>query len=478
MRLRPTDQIVRDVLDGGIGIEVSFPNIQNVETEENLPLEPEEASNIISRNWNSDEDETPVQQQASQNQKVNAEFSSLEKRERSNVEGAHIQQQSDMPPIRTMPARMAVEPVTSEHSNTTEEPPHAEESTVAEVQGLETQQIRRSGHQRRPPSRLNLMNNKDECVALHGLDLESQEQAVIAQICKKHGTDQFTKNKGPDVPEWMYTKAIELEMENWKGHYKRTIVMEVPPGANMVGSHFIYRVKRNDDGSFKFKARLVVHGNEDIEKDEIRKDSATAHLTAIRMILSIAACYRFKIGKIDIKAAYFQSGSIKRKIYVRPPRELLLYQTVWQLLCLPYGIVEAGRQWQLVSDDFLKSIGMQAIYALPQCFIVKNNGEWQLIVGKIVDDFLLAGTPRMLSWFSKKIRGRFQVGAEAFAPDQIRFDGLLLKQARDGSIRASMEEFANSIKPIELSPARRKKNEEPVSKSELKMYQSLAGKMN
>ena len=84
-----------------------------------------------------------------------------------------------------------------------------------------------------------------------------------------------------------------------------------------------------DDGSFKFKARLVVHGKEDAKKDDIRKDAATAHRITIRLILSLAVCYTFMVGKIDIKAAYFQSGPIKRRIYVRPRKSCFSSELSW-----------------------------------------------------------------------------------------------------------------------------------------------------
>ena len=129
----------------------------------------------------------------------------------------------------------------------------------------------------------------------------------------------------------------------------------------MVGSHVVYRVKVSDTGEFKFKERLVVHGNKDTEKDDTRRDSATAHLATIPLILSLAASFNLKLGKIDIKAAYFQSGAIQRQIFVRPPREVLLLTTLWRLLGLRYGIVEAGRQWQLTSDDFLQGIGLEPV---------------------------------------------------------------------------------------------------------------------
>ena len=78
----------------------------------------------------------------------------------------------------------------------------------------------------------------------------------------------------------------------------------------MFASHVVYLVNVADTGEVKFKARLFVYGNEDADKYHIPKDSATAHLATILLILSLAVCYNLKRGKIDLKAAYFQSGAI------------------------------------------------------------------------------------------------------------------------------------------------------------------------
>ena len=194
----------------------------------------------------------------------------------------------------------------------------------------------------------------------------------------------------------------------------------------------------------------MVHGNEDVEKDIIRKDAATAHLTTIRLILSMAACYNFELGQIDIKAAYFQSGPIKRRIYVRPPRELLLFRTLWLLLGLPYGIVEAGRQWQLASDDFLHSLGPTQVPSLPQCFMLKSGGTLHLLFGKVVDDFLLAGRSKALRWFSRKINARFSVGAETYTPSALKFNRTIIERDQKSSIRTSMHEFADKFQKLTL----------------------------
>ena len=72
------------------------------------------------------------------------------------------------------------------------------------------------------------------------------------------------------------------------------------------------------------------------------------------------------------------------------------------MIRLSYEIVEAGRQWQLASDEFLFATGMEAVYALPQCFMAKRKGRLVLLMYKVVGDFLFAGTPQALKWLSVK----------------------------------------------------------------------------
>lgn len=183
----------------------------------------------------------------------------------------------------------------------------------------------------------------------------------------------------------------------------------------------------------------------------MRKDSAAAHLITMRLMLSIAVCLSLRLAKIDIKAACFQSGPIKRRIYARPPRELCLWKAIWKLLSLPHGIAEAGRQWQLVSDDFLNSIGLEQARESPQRFILRKKGKLALIIGKAVDDFLIAGAPEALEWLSKKASKRFKAGAEERAPKQIRFNGARIDQAKDCPIRAPMEDSAKTISRLDIN---------------------------
>lgn len=72
----------------------------------------------------------------------------------------------------------------------------------------------------------------------------------------------------------------------------------------------------------KLKARICLHGNRDLQKYYVRKDSSTAHFDVIRLALSMPTMMYAVLGHVDINGAYLKSGPIKRKIYLRPPRGL------------------------------------------------------------------------------------------------------------------------------------------------------------
>ena len=484
VRLRPTNKLARDMVENELGIQQESRAPSQQETDVNSPDRPALAfSEDVDQGDQtspvySDPTEGPANPLAHEDETSSQSSSTCSETIATTEEAPEETAISDPPQLPEAKNSSTLPPgeIPAEHQASSPAPAAdvqiAQDSTANQSAGL-----RRSKRVRKAPEKLNRLSHRS-CPQASGKTLSSLEQEVLATVHAKHGTEQFTKSQGRDVPEWLYDKALQQEMENWRGQYSPCPVGDVPPGSNIVGSHVVYRVKVSDTGEFKFKARLVVHGNEDAEKDNIRKDSATAHLTTIRLILSMAVCFNLKLGKIDIKAAYFQSGAIRRQIFVRPPRELLLFRTLWRLLGLPYGIVEAGRQWQLASDDFLNEIGLEPVHALPQCFLLRRNERVVLLVGKIVDDFLIAGLPEALKWFSSRMHQRFTIGTETYPPEQLRFNGGIIEQAVDFSIKLSMEEFAKSIERFDIARARRKQGDAQATANELRTYQSLAGKMN
>jgi hypothetical protein len=70
----------------------------------------------------------------------------------------------------------------------------------------------------------------------------------------------------------------------------------------------LYKVKTDEAGKHKLKARLVLHGNNEQAADDIRSDAASICFSLIRMILTIPATMNFELAGVGAKKAYNQSS--------------------------------------------------------------------------------------------------------------------------------------------------------------------------
>ena len=66
--------------------------------------------------------------------------------------------------------------------------------------------------------------------------MASQKQVILAKPYKKYNSEQFTKQKAPDVLEWLYIEAVASELQNWKSQYEHVILVDVPADANVIGA--------------------------------------------------------------------------------------------------------------------------------------------------------------------------------------------------------------------------------------------------
>ena len=235
-------------------------------------------------------------------------------------------------------------------------------------------------------------------VEVADVPLESElEPCDVQKMCEEIlacvGRESVTRQKLGFVQPWLLDEALFDELQGWDKHIHVEPMRKGSLQHNVIGSHVLYCVKTREDGTHYLKARLVIHGNEEAEKESFRSDASSIHFTLIRVILSIAVCLGFRIGGADVSKAYHQSGGPPRHIRVRPPPECMLMRVVWLLLSLPYGLVDAGRQWQLAMEQWLlDDLGFETFAGLPQVFAKLNDrGAILLLIGKVSDDILVAG---------------------------------------------------------------------------------------
>jgi Reverse transcriptase (RNA-dependent DNA polymerase) len=132
------------------------------------------------------------------------------------------------------------------------------------------------------------------------------------------------------------------------GTFKIVLKSEVETDANIIPSRMILAIKKGEDGSEVYKARLVLGGHRDKEKRALIHNSNNVSQTSIRLLIALAAVFGFNIFTADVKQAYLQSASpLLRDIYVQPNLGLaatlqLDQNQLLKVLKPLYGLTESG----------------------------------------------------------------------------------------------------------------------------------------
>ena len=158
---------------------------------------------------------------------------------------------------------------------------------------------------------------------------------------------------------------------------------------------WVYRLKEEDGGKKRYKARLVVNGfalKKDIDFDEIF--SPIVKMTSIRTILSLVAVEDLHIEQSYVKTTFLH-GNLEEQIYMQQPQGYEVKgkeNLVCRLKKRLYGLKKAPRQWYFKFDKFMIEQGYIRCHS-NHCVYLKRleNGSY-IILLLYVDDMLVAGS--------------------------------------------------------------------------------------
>jgi len=309
--------------------------------------------------------------------------------------------------------------------------------------------------------------------SLDNFEMKSSEAEVLKQYHRVFGYKDFMAYQAQGLPDFPLHNAYHHEQMKFKVTVKEINVKSVPSNANVITSHVIYKVKANDDGSLKMKARIAPHGNKDRERQDLKTDSATCPPTGIRILLSIASLMKWPLAKIDFTSAFLQTGNAERDVYVVPPRECGDRSNYWLLLTAAYGLVNANAKWQKQSDDVLRSFGFNQLVYVPQVFFAEDANNLTMLAVKVVDDILFAGIQSKVRNVIHEIKGSYSLGTVVYGPGTFLFFGLNISQDTDMSISVDADEKLNSYECYPISRLRRKEVESNLTALEMKSFSSV-----
>jgi len=280
-----------------------------------------------------------------------------------------------------------------------------------------------------------------------------------------------------EISEAEKTASYAKELQNWKNMEAFVPISwkDLPKKANIIGSHVVWR--RKPDGTVK--ARICPWGHRDIEKAQLRTDAPCMSEEVFRLIMSLAAEYKWTIGEMDITAAYLQAKGFEREIFVRPPPQEQGNNRIWKLTKAAYGLADSGRLWYLTSDSaIVEKYGAVRSKLEPTLYYSKDSaGQLVFVMVAQVDNYIYAGDPSHLEKFESFLHKEFDVGE--LERQSFKVFGCEINQIEDRSITISQNSKISEVPDTlyrELTSGNRSGNDIATPK-EITGFKSAIGKM-
>ncbi|KAM1354495.1 hypothetical protein PS2_028626 [Malus domestica] len=224
----------------------------------------------------------------------------------------------------------------------------------------------------------------------------SKKKALLATFHENEGVDLSTVEPA--------TYKSTLKSEVWVNAIKEKLfalhsqgtwtLVPLPPTKNLVGCKWVFKIKRNADGTIgRYKARLVAKGfNQEEGVDYGETFSPVVKPTTVRFVLALAATFGWTLRQLDVKNAFLH-GTLQEEVYMsQPPGFLDVHRSdyVCRLHKSLYGLKQGPRAWNDRFTSFLPTIGFNATYAYSSLF-VKQGGSSVVILLLYVDDIIITG---------------------------------------------------------------------------------------
>ena len=272
-----------------------------------------------------------------------------------------------------------------------------ETEKLDEVEEDDNHTLRRSTRQSTKPSYL------DDYVLMSEI-LETER--ILLMI----NEEPWDWNEAKDDKVWR--EACEDEISSIRKNKTWTLV-ELPEGCKAIGLKWIFKIKRNADGSIsKYKARLVAKGyvqRQGIDFEEVF--APVARIETVRVIIALAASNGWEIHHLDVITAFLH-GDLQEEVYVSQPEGFKAKGSehkVYKLHKALYGLRQAPRAWSIKLNSILRELSFAKCSKEPSLF-QKQTKRAILIVAVYVDDLLITGSSlNAIQDFKEEMAAKFEM---------------------------------------------------------------------
>ena len=215
--------------------------------------------------------------------------------------------------------------------------------------------------------------------------------------------------KSPEKEYWI--KAMDDEMKSLlaNGTYK---LVKRPHKCKPIGGRWVYSVKTDQFGNYKFKARFVAQGFKQILGFNYTNTFApTPHMTTIRLFMNISIEFGLITHHMDVCNAYLNSElPSEDKIFMTQPEG---YVTDDNLVCKLnkslYGLKQSAFLWNKTLINFMQSQNLFQSIKDPCVFIRKTDKDTLYVLIWVDDIIISASSTDVMNIFKTNLSNRFKV---------------------------------------------------------------------
>jgi hypothetical protein len=215
----------------------------------------------------------------------------------------------------------------------------------------------------------------------------------------------------PDGAQWQTAMKEELDSIETNRVYE---LVELPPGRKAIGCKYVFKIKRNADGTVeRYKARLVAKGFSQKEGVDFTETFApVAKFQSIRTVLALAAAQGYPVHQMDVKTA-FLNGDIEEEIYMQQPEGTVKpgqERLVWRLRKALYGLKQAPRMWYRKLDQYLQELGFTRSDADHSVYVRRDTARGSMVIIAVyVDDLVITGDTALVTATKAALGQRFDM---------------------------------------------------------------------
>lgn len=297
-------------------------------------------------------------------------------------------------------------------------------------------------------------------------------QVSNLEVVENVKTNTYNRDEILVVNEDIFSHAKQTELENWKRN--NVFVEEKDEGQKCISTRWVCTLKKTQVDIVP-KARLVARGFEEINIQELPKDSPTCSSESLKMVIAVICQNKWKLNSMDIKAAFLQGKDLTRDVYLRPPQEAESEGIVWKLNKCVYGLADASLFWYNKVKETMQKLGGTVSKVDPAVFYWQD--DFCKVTGVLachVDDFVWGGSDMFSSAIIPQLKTAFQVGREEH--NSFNYIGMEVHSLQN-EIRVQQRAYIKNLQPIPMDPIRAPQREAPLTDTEMDMLKSKIGQI-